>query len=75
MSDTFTTFAALTTTVAWSLLLVLNDEVAVMMAVPCDTPVTSPVEVTVDYAFRSAIPIVPIPPLNVQGASTLVINN
>jgi TadE-like protein len=35
----------------------------------------SPVQVTVDYSFRSAIPIVPIPPLNVQGASTLVINN
>lgn len=35
----------------------------------------SPVEVTVDYSFRSAIPIVPIPPLQVQGASTLVVNN
>ena len=35
----------------------------------------SPVQVTVDYQFRSAIPIVPIPPLNVQGASTLVVNN
>ena len=35
----------------------------------------SPVDVTVDYSFRSVIPLVPIPPINVQGASTLVINN
>ena len=35
----------------------------------------NPVEVTVDYQFRSVIPIVPIPPINVQGASTLVVNN
>jgi Flp pilus assembly protein TadG len=35
----------------------------------------SPVQVTVDYQFRSAIPVIPIPPLNVQGASTLVVNN
>jgi len=33
------------------------------------------VDVTVDYQFRSVIPIVPIPPIPVQGASTLVINN
>jgi hypothetical protein len=33
------------------------------------------VDVTVDYQFRSVIPIVPIPPITVQGASTLVINN
>jgi Flp pilus assembly protein TadG len=39
-----------------------------------DNSRSNPVEVTVDYAFRSVIPIVPIPPINVQGASTLVIN-
>jgi Flp pilus assembly protein TadG len=33
------------------------------------------VEVTVDYQFRSVIPIVPIPAVQIQGASTLVINN
>jgi hypothetical protein len=33
------------------------------------------VEVTVDYQFRSVIPLVPIPPVVVRGASTLVINN
>jgi Flp pilus assembly protein TadG len=33
------------------------------------------VDVTVDYQFRSVIPVVPIPPITVQGASTLVINN
>ncbi len=44
---------------------------------PCsgDNSRGSPVEVTLDYQFRSAIPIVPIPPMTVQGASTLVINN
>jgi Flp pilus assembly protein TadG len=35
----------------------------------------NPVAVTVDYQFRSVIPVVPIPPITVQGASTLVINN
>jgi Flp pilus assembly protein TadG len=33
------------------------------------------VAVTVTYQFHSVIPIVPIPPIQVQGASTLVINN
>jgi Flp pilus assembly protein TadG len=33
------------------------------------------VDVNVNYNFRSVIPIVPIPPITVQGASTLVINN
>jgi Flp pilus assembly protein TadG len=33
------------------------------------------VTVEVTYAFRSVIPIVPIPPISVKGASTLVINN
>jgi Flp pilus assembly protein TadG len=33
------------------------------------------VAVTVTYQFRSVIPVVPIPPIQVQGASTLVINN
>ena len=44
---------------------------------PCsgDNSRGTPVEVTVNYQFRSAIPIVPIPPMTVQGASTLVINN
>lgn len=44
---------------------------------PCsgDNGRGSPVEVTVDYQFRSVIPLVPIPPITVQGASTLVINN
>jgi len=35
----------------------------------------SKVTVTVTYAFRSLIPIVPIPAIQVEGASTLVINN
>ena len=35
----------------------------------------NPVEVTVNYQFRSVIPLVPIPPIQIQGASTLVINN
>jgi Flp pilus assembly protein TadG len=33
------------------------------------------VTVEVSYAFRSAIPLVPLPPITVRGASTLVINN
>jgi Flp pilus assembly protein TadG len=33
------------------------------------------VTVQVDYQFRSVIPLVPIPPINVRGESTLVINN
>jgi Flp pilus assembly protein TadG len=33
------------------------------------------VTVEVTYAFHSVIPIVPIPPISVEGASTLVINN
>lgn len=47
------------------------------MGAPCsgDNSRSNPVEVTVDYQFRSVIPIVPIPPINVQGASTLVVNN
>ena len=40
-----------------------------------DNSRSTPVQVTVDYQFRSVIPIVPIPPITVQGASTLVINN
>jgi Flp pilus assembly protein TadG len=35
----------------------------------------TPVSVNVTYQFRSVIPIVPIPPITVQGASKLVINN
>jgi Flp pilus assembly protein TadG len=44
---------------------------------PCsgDNGRSNPVEVTIDYQFRSVIPIVPIPPINVEGASTLVVNN
>jgi Flp pilus assembly protein TadG len=44
---------------------------------PCsgDNRRGTPVEVTVAYQFRSAIPIVPIPPITVRGASTLVVNN
>lgn len=33
------------------------------------------VTVVITYQFRSALPIVPIPPIRVQGTSTLVINN
>lgn len=33
------------------------------------------VTVEVTYAFRSLVPIVPIPPITVEGASSLVINN
>ena len=33
------------------------------------------VTVHIDYQFRSVIPLVPIPPITVQGDSTLVINN
>jgi Flp pilus assembly protein TadG len=35
----------------------------------------STVTVTVTYSFRSVIPLVPLPPITIQGASTLVINN
>lgn len=35
----------------------------------------NPVEVTVDYQFRSVIPIVPLPPVQIRGGSTLVVNN
>jgi hypothetical protein len=33
------------------------------------------VTVTVEYDFKSMIPIVPIPPITITGESTLVINN
>ena len=33
------------------------------------------VSVTVDYQFHSVIPIVPLPAIQIQGASTLVVNN
>lgn len=33
------------------------------------------VTVEVTYSFRSVIPLIPIPPISVKGASTLVINN
>jgi Flp pilus assembly protein TadG len=33
------------------------------------------VHVTISYAFHSLIPIVPIPPITINGESTLVINN
>jgi Flp pilus assembly protein TadG len=33
------------------------------------------VQVTVTYAFNSLIPIVPIPPITINGESSLVINN
>ena len=38
-----------------------------------DRGTTVTVEVT--YAFRSVIPLVPLPAISVKGASTLVINN
>jgi hypothetical protein len=33
------------------------------------------VQVIVTYQFQSVIPIVPIPPIEVKGSSTLVINH
>ena len=33
------------------------------------------VTVSIDYAFKSMIPIVPLPPITITGESTLVINN
>jgi Flp pilus assembly protein TadG len=42
---------------------------------PANNNRESKVTVEVTYAFRSVIPIVPIPPISVTGASTLVINN
>jgi len=45
---------------------------------PPDTPDNdrgTTVSVEVTYSFTSVIPIVPIPPITVEGASTLVINN
>lgn len=45
---------------------------------PPDTPSNTrgtKVTVEVTYAFRSLIPIVPMPAISVNGASTLVINN
>jgi hypothetical protein len=35
----------------------------------------SVVTVTVEYAFHSVMPLVPIPPISVRGASSLVVNN
>ncbi len=35
----------------------------------------SNVDVKVSYAFRSIVPIVPLPPITITGESTLVINN
>lgn len=54
------------------------DDASVLDIQPTWTPDNSrdnPVTVAVTYEFRSVIPIVPIPPLTVKGASTLVINN
>lgn len=48
------------------------------IAVSWDPPINkrnSKVTVVVTYGFRSVIPLVPIPPITVTGASTLVINN
>ena len=49
---------------------------------PTITPTWAPnnrreslVTVNVQYQFHSVIPIVPIPPIQIDGASTLVINN
>jgi Flp pilus assembly protein TadG len=63
------TTGALTVNVCW--------QPANGVGAPCsgDNGRSNPVEVTVDYQFRSVIPVVPIPPITVQGASTLVINN
>jgi hypothetical protein len=33
------------------------------------------VTVSIDYAFESMIPVVPLPPITITGESTLVINN
>jgi Flp pilus assembly protein TadG len=46
-------------------------------AIDCsgDNGRSNPVRVVVTYQFRSVIPIVPIPPVTVEGTSTLVINN
>ncbi|HSO28333.1 MAG TPA: TadE/TadG family type IV pilus assembly protein [Candidatus Sulfomarinibacteraceae bacterium] len=43
-------------------------------AVP-DNDRETAVTVEVTYAFHSVIPLVPLPPISVKGASTLVINN
>lgn len=35
----------------------------------------SRVTVTIDYGFRSVMPLIPLPPISVRGASSLVVNN
>ena len=42
---------------------------------PANNKRNTKVTVIVSYDFHSVIPVVPIPPITVRGASTLVINN
>ena len=42
---------------------------------PVDNGRGQKVTVSVDYQFKSMIPIVPLPPITITGESTLVINN
>jgi Flp pilus assembly protein TadG len=56
------------------------QDISVLTVTPSWDPPTNnhrdtKVTVIVTYAFHSVIPIVPIPPITVRGASTLVINN
>ena len=56
------------------------QDISVLTVTPSWDPNTNnhrntKVTVNVTYAFHSVIPIVPIPPITVRGASTLVINN
>jgi len=56
-----------------------RSDASVLLIVPTWDPDNnhrgSKVTVEVTYAFRSAIPIVPIPAISVKGESTLVVNN
>ena len=63
--------------------LVVKDAVGVAGMAPIAATVTWPIDnarghtvtVTVSYQFRALIPIVPLPPIQVTGASSLVINH
>jgi Flp pilus assembly protein TadG len=61
---------------------VIGDSTVLNVASTWGTPPGTPtnnrgqkVRVTVTYGFHSLIPIVPIPPITINGESTLVVNN
>ena len=53
----------------------LNISVTWCCKSPAENTRGEKITVNVDYAFRSVMPLVPLPAVQVEGASTLVINN